>query len=67
MNYSKEDNMFSNAGGGGSGSLFLNKIQLLKIHSVCRLEKGHLPLRLLFRGEHKLSTQGVWLDRSVSG
>lgn len=30
MNYSKEDNMFSNAGGGGSGSLFLNKIQLLK-------------------------------------
>lgn len=30
MNYSKEDNMFSNVGGGGGGSLFLNKIQLLK-------------------------------------
>lgn len=30
MNYSKEDNMFSNAGGGGRGSRFLSKIPLLK-------------------------------------
>ena len=44
MNYSKEDNMFFSAGGGGgrwARELVVQKNAVTKIHFVRRLEKGH--------------------------